>query len=95
MTTCACKLSATDTQVLALHLVLVVNIVSNGDGNCCVVTGSCCDAGLTFEGLGFFDVGLAVFLRKYDVLAKHLLIPASNQGATELLRRLLKPVHAS
>lgn len=52
-------------------------------------------AGLIFEALGFFDVGLAVFFGKFDMLAKHLLSPTSSQGATELLRTYLKPVCAS
>lgn len=51
--------------------------------------------GLVFGSIGFFDVGLAVFLGKFDMLSKHLLSPAPHQGTMQLLRERLKPVHCS
>ena len=53
-------------------------------------------AGLVFEGIGFFDVGIAVFLAKYGTLAKHLLICDSaeltDSQVAQYLQNLLKPV---
>lgn len=49
-------------------------------------------AGLVFGSIGFFDVGLAVFLGRFDMLSKQLLSPVSHQGTTELLKERLKPV---
>ncbi|KAL3145753.1 hypothetical protein ABBQ38_015132 [Trebouxia sp. C0009 RCD-2024] len=48
--------------------------------------------GLVFGSIGFFDVGLAVFLGRFDMLSKQLLSPVSHQGTTELLKERLKPV---
>ena len=54
-------------------------------------------AGLVFEGIGFFDVGVAVFLCQYTTLSRHLLSCSSAEPAlsdssiVKMLKERLKP----
>lgn len=55
-------------------------------------------AALVFRGIGFFDVGLAVFTRRYGFLVRHLVRYSSRLAAKSdaelaaLLRSRLAPV---
>ena len=56
-------------------------------------------AGLVFEGIGFFDVGLAVFLGNYRKLTTHLVCCSSPilsmshiDDVTSLLTKQLEPI---
>ena len=55
-------------------------------------------AGLVFEGVGFFDVGLAVFLGKYQKLTTHLvccsspILSLSYIDVMSLLTKQLEPI---
>ena len=55
-------------------------------------------AGLAFEGIGFFDVGLAVFLGNYKKLTTHLvwcsspILNLSNIDVMSLLTKQLEPI---
>ena len=55
-------------------------------------------AGLAFEGLSVFEVGLAVFMGRMDLLVDHILIcggelaQMSKAELKEMLRERLKPV---
>ena len=50
---------------------------------------------LTFVNIGFFEVGLLVFLGKLDVLADKALTPwdASKEELIEIMKRRLKPIN--
>ena len=58
-------------------------------------------AGLAFKGLSVFEVGLAVFTGRMDLLVDHLLIHGGDLAQMgrcelkEMLRKRLKPVSAS
>ena len=55
-------------------------------------------AGLVFKGIGFFDVGMAVFLGRYTFLSKHLLkcgsvtAAMSDEDIANMLQDRLKPI---
>ncbi len=55
-------------------------------------------AGLVFEGIGFFDVGVAVFLGNYQKLTTHLvccsspILNLSDINVMSLLTKQLEPV---
>lgn len=56
-------------------------------------------SGLVFKGIGFFDVGVAVFLGRYSYLSKHLLrcgsvaATMSDGDIASMLQDRLKPIH--
>ncbi len=58
----------------------------------------CVHAGLAFKGLSVFEVGLAVFMGRMDLLVDHLLICGGELGQMskfelkEMLRERLKPI---
>ncbi len=53
-------------------------------------------AALAFQGIGVFEVGLAVFLGRYDYLLDHLVTPgAAGKERSELaamLKSRLRPI---
>ena len=78
------------------YLTLVLNVVLMFCSVVLVGLHALSCAGLVFEGVGFFDVGIAVFFGNYETLAKHLLICNSaelcDQQIGEHLQNLLRPV---
>lgn len=57
-----------------------------------------CVAALVFEKIGVFEVGLAVFLRRYDILVNHMVIcgqpfaSMDRDAMVKLLKSRLKPI---
>ena len=57
-----------------------------------------CSAALVFEGIGFFDIGVAVFLRRFDYLVNHLrplsasAAQMSRSETVSWLQTLIQPV---
>ena len=64
----------------------------------CSVTTGYHFAGLVFEGIGFFDVGVAVFLGNYTKLSKCMVScsstkpPLADSNIVSMLKARLKPV---
>ena len=53
-------------------------------------------AGIAFQGIGFFEVGFAVFTRNLDTLARCLVQTHDKRGThaevVDMLRRRLQPI---